>query len=177
LKRKLVIIAAIALIATVGVAIAATTMVTQHFPPIGRTILQVTNFCPNLDVSPDTPIPAAGTEGIIRLQCPGSASDVKCANWSGGTDCAFYAGASTGGVNGLATPHFTLPAGYLNIWFVGPDTNGLPQAQHCGMSDNDYHWLKDGVRHGIGNISGVYCAHLDATTDQIASFDITWGPD
>ena len=152
----------------------------QHFPPIKRPIA-VHPLCDTLSVSPDTPVPEVGQEGVFRLQCPGSASSapsLNCSNWSQGLDCAFYVGNSRGGGGGYATPTFTLPTGYVHIWVKGAATGstGDPtmEVQDCSNFDDDGHWLTSGTPVFLGNISHVYCAHVDADTADLATFDVTW---
>jgi len=183
LKRKLVIVAMALIAVTVGAVVAVTT-VTQNFPPIGRTPIQVTTFCPNLGISPDTPIPPVGTAGTIRFQCEGSAAaePVLCSNWSSGHDCAFYVGDSAGGGGGLATPTFTLPSGYVHIWVKGAGIDpSLPIGQQdelhdCNLFNNNYHWLNGDGSHPVelGNISHVYCATVDSSTAQLTAFSVSW---
>jgi len=167
----MVIIAAVTLTAIMVGVVFAVQSRTQHFPPVHRPI-QITTLCDTLDVSPNTAIPDVGTEGVVRFQCNGSASNC---NFNLGLDCAFNVGNGHGGGGGFTTPTFTLPAGYVHVWVKGAATGvGQNEVQDCSTFDDANHWLASGTPIFLGNISHVYCAHLDADTGDIPGFDIIW---
>jgi len=100
--------------------------------------------CTTLTV--DGPVPSVGTQFNIRFNCgPGVAA----------------VSAPTSTVV-TVTPTFTLPAGYLFLGTVPPTSD----VSNCSQ-------LTSGQPVGMSG-SSDYCAAVDATTVQLATFDVSW---
>ena len=145
MKPITIILGAIVVIAVTTTAVFAVLLFTQTFPPVTRPAPVIVANCTTLSV--EGSIPATGTTGVIDFDCAGGV-----AAFSITTNPA------------TATPTFTLPAGYTSL-SVLPH----PAPPGCGGQ------LTSGspVTFAVG-ASSDYCANVDSSTAQLATFTITW---
>ncbi len=127
-------------------AVFAALLFTQTFPPVTRASGLVAN-CTTLSVI--GAVPTVGTAGFVQFGC-------------GASDAAFSVPTGV-----TATPTFTLPAGYLSL-----SANTVPASFACGTSGLPV--FTSGTPITLGATGYTYCAQVDATTVQLATFDVSW---